>query len=184
MSFKLFVSSFWTFFRKRKQFVFCTEVSFRLAQVCKMVTLVPIQHNSFNILCQGACHRWHLPRVSHTYPSNDLREPSNLSHFHFRGYSRCKFIIILDHTALYRAAPFLLTRFQPKRQLLPEEILWFSVHLCFPNVSFTTLLSGYTVNLGALKIFLPSFSAPKLKESWTIWKWSGNWDPQGKWQEI
>lgn len=69
------------------------------------------------------------------------------------------------HTALPAAAPFLLTSFQPKRQLLPKEARWFGARLCFPDVSFTTPLSGYTANLGALKIFLPPSSTPKMEES-------------------
>lgn len=139
--------------------VFCSEVSFRLAQVCKMVTLVPIQHNSFNILCQGACHQWHLPRVSHAYPSNDLREPSNI----LQGTTLVNSLSYW--TTQHFIEQLLLTRFQPKRQLLPKEILWFSIHLYFPDVAFTTLLSGYIVNLSALKKLLLSSSTPKLKKS-------------------
>lgn len=153
------------FYQEKEAVVFSTEVSFRLVPVCKMVTLVPIQPNSFNSLCQGPCHQWHLPRVSHIHPGNDLREPSNLFHLHFTGYSPGKFVTILYNTALPTAALFLLTSFQPKRQLLPKETLWFSARLCFPVVSFTTPLSGYTANLGALKIFLPPSSTPKMEES-------------------
>lgn len=151
--------------QEKEAVVFCTEVSFRLAQVCKMVTLVPIQPNSFNSLCQGTCHQWHLPRVSHTQPGKDLREPSNLFHLHLIGYSPGKFMTVLYHAALPTAAPFLLTSVHPKRQLLPKETLWFSAHLCFPDGSFTTLLSGYIASLGALKIFLLSSSTPKMEES-------------------
>lgn len=58
-----------------------------------------------------------------SHPGNDLREPSNLFHLHFTGYSPGKFMTVLYHTALPTAAPFLLTSFQPKRQLLPKETL-------------------------------------------------------------
>lgn len=101
-----------------------------------MVTLVPIQTNSFNSLCQGTCHQWHLPRVNHTHPGSDLREPSNLFHLCLIGYSLGKFLTVLYHTALPTAAPFLLTSVQPKRQLLPEETFWFTARLCFPDVFF------------------------------------------------
>lgn len=98
--------------------------------------------------------------------------------FHFTGYSPGIFIIILGHTALYRAAPFLLTRFQAKRQLLPKEIIWFSVHLCFPNVSFTTLLSGYTGKFGRTQDIFAFFLHPKIegklnyiKMKWELRPW-------------
>lgn len=153
------------FNQEKEAVVFCIEVSFRLAQVCKMVILGHIQPNSFKSLCQGSLSPVAFAQGESHLPRQSSEKALKSFLFSFYRIQPSKFITVLYHTALPTAVAFLLTSVQPERQLLPEKTLWFSARLCFPDVSFATLLSSYTGNVSALKIFVPPASTPKMEES-------------------
>lgn len=124
VSFKLFVSSFWTLIRKRKQLFSAQKSLSDWPKYVKWLFWFPSStiHSIFCVrvlVIGGICPGWVTPTQAMIWESPQI----------ILFFSHGKFIAILDHTALYRAGPFLLTIFQPKRQLL----IWVhSKYFCLP----------------------------------------------------